>query len=147
MCGFTTAEGHFGPYYCALLFCSWTGLFLCQLIASLAPTGQAAINIFPVSLFAAVIFAGYIIFIPEFPTWLEAWGPYVSFMRFGFQAMVLNELVGNPDLSAYSNQFIEDLGFDDYSREECLSIIPVVFFLTFCFGILLALKYVNWEER
>jgi ABC-type multidrug transport system ATPase subunit len=146
MCGFTTAEGHFGPYYCALLFCSWTGLFLCQLIASLAPTGQAAINIFPVSLFAAVIFAGYIIFIPEFPTWLEAWGPYVSFMRFGFQAMVLNELVGNPDLSAYSNQFIEDLGFDDFSREECLSIIPV-FFLTFCFGILLALKYVNWEER
>jgi hypothetical protein len=67
-------------------------------------------------------------------------------MRFGFQAMVLNELVGNPDLSAYSNQFIEDLGFDDFSREECLSIIPV-FFLTFCFGILLALKYVNWEER
>ena len=146
MCGFWTEEGHFGVYYCALLFCSWTGLFCCQLIAAMAPTGQSAINIFPVSLFFSVIFAGYIIFIPEFPGWLEAWGPYVSFMRFGFQAMVLNEMNGNPDLSEYSGYFIESLGFDDYSREECLSIIPI-FFLSFALGVLGALKYINWEER
>jgi ABC-type multidrug transport system ATPase subunit len=144
MCGFR--EGHFGPYYCALLFCSWTGLFVCQATAALAPTGQAAINIFPVSLFFTVIFAGYIIFIPEFPSWLESWGPWVSFMRFGFQAMVLNELSGNEDLSEYSGYFIENLGFDDFSREECLSIIPV-FFLSFATLVLVGLKYVNWEER
>ena len=86
MCGFNDEEGHFGAYYCALVFCSWTGLFACQLIAALAPTGQSAINFFPVSLFFAVTFAGYIIYIPEFPTWLRSWGPYLSFMRFGFSS-------------------------------------------------------------
>jgi ABC-type multidrug transport system ATPase subunit len=146
MCGFREGGDRFGVFYCGMLFCSLCGLFCCQLIASLAPTGQAAINIFPVSLFFCIIFAGYVIFIPEFPAWLESWGPYVSFMRFGFQAMVLNELVGNEDLASYSQQFIEDLGFEDYTREECLSIVPI-FFLSFWVGILVALKYVNWEER
>jgi len=146
MCGFTTAEGHFGAYFIGLLLCSWTGLFSCQMIAALAPTGQAAINFFPVSLFFGVTFAGYIIYIPEFPEWLGSWGPYLSFMRFGFQALVLNEFVGNNDLNEFRVELVDNLGFDGYTRDYCLSVIPI-FTITMALIVLAALKYVNWEER
>mmetsp|Transcript_1087 Transcript_1087/g.1754 ORF Transcript_1087/g.1754 Transcript_1087/m.1754 type:complete len:1273 (+) Transcript_1087:64-3882(+) len=143
MCGFV--EGHFGPFFLALLLSSWTGLFCCQTIAALAPTGQAAINFFPVSLFITVVFAGFIVYIPTFPLWLRCWAPYVSFMRFAFQAMVLNEFSGNEDLEN-SDYFIDELGFDSYSRDYCLSVIPI-FTAFFAAAVLIALKYVNWEER
>lgn len=143
MCGFV--EGHFGPFWLVMMLSSWTGLFSCQTIAALAPTGQSAINFFPVSLFVTVTFAGFIVYIPTFPTWLRCWAPYCSFMRWAFQAMFLNEFSGNPDLKQ-SRYFIDELGFESYDRDYCISVIPI-FTLFFAAAVLLSLKYVNFEER
>ena len=143
MCGFV--EGHFGPFWLIMMLESWTGLFSCQLIAALSPTGQAAINFFPVSLFITVTFAGFIVYIPSFPLFLRCWAPYVSFMRWGFQAMFLNEFSGNGDLTQ-SDYFIDELGFGGYGRDYCISVIPV-FTAVFAALVLLSLKYVNFEER
>jgi len=143
MCGFV--EGHFGPFFLSLLLTSWTGLFVCQAIAALSPTGQAAINFFPVSLFITITFAGFIVYIPTFPLFLRVWAPYVSFMRWAFQALVLNEFSGNEDLEN-GDYFISEMGFESYDRDYCLSIIPIFTFLFAGLG-LYALRFINWEER
>lgn len=145
LAGLRTHEECFGAYYIVMLLISWTGLFVAQTMAALSPTGQAAINFFPVSLFISVAFAGYVVYIPSFPTWLRAWVPYISFMRWGFQALVLNEFSGNPNL-IYSQYYIDEMGFDTYSRDECIPIL-IIFVALFASIVLTALKYVNFEER
>jgi ABC-type multidrug transport system permease subunit len=143
MCGFV--DGHFGPFYLALLLISWAGLFTSQAIAAGSPTGQSAINLFPVSLFATVVFAGFIVYIPTFPVWLRCWAPYISVMRWGFQALVLNEFSGNDDL-VNSEYFINELGFQKYDRDYCIGVIPI--FITILASLcLIFLKFLNWEER
>jgi ABC-type multidrug transport system permease subunit len=145
MCGFTTAEGHFGAYYLINLLSSMTGLFVCQMLAAVSATGVQAVQLFPVALFSAVVFAGYIVYIPTFPDWLRVWAPYVSFVRYSFQALVLNEFSGNTDLEN-TEYWINELGFDTFTRDECW---PVVLFFAFFFAgsTLAALKFVNFEER
>jgi hypothetical protein len=51
----------------------------------------------------------------------------------------------NPDL-VLAETYIEDLGFDRYSRETCLSCLPF-FTLFFAVGVLVVLQFVNYEER
>lgn len=138
-------SGDFSFFYGVLYMTSITGLFVAQLIAGMAPTAQSAISLFPVALFFAVAFAGYIVYIPQFDYWLREWAPYGSFMRWGFQALVLNEFDGNGDLPSHQ-KYINALGFDDYSKEYCAPII-LVFTAVFCTLLLLALKYINFEER
>ena len=61
--------------------------------------------------------------------------------------MVLNEFSGNEDITDFNTeQFIENLGFDDYDRDYCLSVIPI-FTAGFSLAVLLSLRFVNWEER
>lgn len=135
----------FGLFLGVMILTSWTGLYACQLIAAISPSAQTAISGFPVALFFTITFAGYMIFIPSFPTWLESWAPYISFMRFSFQALVVNEFKDNSDLP-YGNAYLDTLGFNDYSAQTCAP-IPMVFMIFFASLLLAALKYINFEER
>lgn len=63
-------------------------------------------------------------YIPEFPVFLRAWAPYISFLRFAFQALALNELEDNSKLP-YGQQYIDTLGFDDFSKGQCIPIMLV----------------------
>jgi len=138
-------SGGFGLFYGVMVLTSWTGLFICQLIASVSPTSQSAISGFPVALFFTITFAGYIIFLPSFPAWLSTWAPYISFMRFSFQALVNNEFSNNSNLPL-GQEYINMLGFDDYTAEQCAP-VPIIFALFFATALLIALKYINFEER
>jgi hypothetical protein len=69
----------------------------------------------------------------------------LSCCRWGFQVLMLNEFEGNTDM-ALSEVYIEDLGFDDYSKDTCFYILPV--FIGFYAALQLgALKYISFEER
>lgn len=138
-------SGGFGLFCGVLIITSWTGLFVCQLIASVSPSAQSAISGFPVALFFTITFAGYMIFIPTFPDWLSSWAPYISFMRFSFQALVLNEFNDNSALP-YSQEYINSLGFQDYTASQCAP-VPLVFLVVFAALLLLALRSINYEER
>lgn len=70
---------------------------------------------------------------------------FVLFIRWGFQVLMLNEFQGNTDM-ALSEVYIEDLGFDDYSKNTCLACIPV-FIAFYALVQLTALKYISFEER
>jgi ABC-type multidrug transport system ATPase subunit len=143
MVGLTS--GGFGLFFGVMVLTSWTGLFNCQLIAAVSPSSQSAISGFPVALFFTITFAGYMIFIPSFPDWLGTWAPYISFMRFSFQALVVNEFKDNDDLP-YGNAYIDTLGFEDYSAQTCAP-IPLIFMSFFAIVLLYALKCINFEER
>jgi len=145
MSGFTDASGCYGYFFGVLYMTSLTGLFMAQLIAALAPTSQSAISLFPVALFFSVAFAGYIVYIPQFDPWLRAWAPYGSFMRWAFQGLVLNEFADNSALP-YHQIYINNLGFDTYSKEQCAPLV-IIFTLIFSVLELVALKYINFEER
>ena len=70
---------------------------------------------------------------------------YLSASRWGFQVLMLNEFQGNSDM-ALSELYIQDLGFDDYSENTCLYIVPV--FIVFYAAVqLTALKLISFEER
>lgn len=58
---------------------------------------------------------------------------------------MLNEFDGNTDM-VLSQVYIDDLGFDDYSEDTCMWILPVfiMFFAALQLG---ALKYISFEER
>lgn len=138
-------EGGFGLFFGVMVLTSWTALFLCQLIAALTPSGQSAISFFPVALFFMIAPAGYMVFLPSFPAWIGDWAPYVTFVRFSFQALVLNEFSDNSNLP-YGQEYINTLGFNDYDVNQCAP-IPLIFLLFFAAALLAALKYVNFEER
>ena len=106
---------------------------------------QIAIAMFPVSLVVIIIFAGYMVQIPTLAYWIRVWGPNISFLRFGFQALVRNELDNNDKL-VYGRKYIEMLGFQHYSARQCAP-VELVFAGVFAVALLCALKYVSFEER
>jgi hypothetical protein len=90
-------------------------------------------------------FVGYIVFIPKFPDWL-AWAPYISFIRYAFEAFVLNEFEGNNDVLPLEANYIELLGFNNFDKWLCIPIISL-FAVGNALFVLLVLSYVNFEKR
>lgn len=140
-----TSGGEFLFFLLVLIIDSLIGLYICVLTAAISHSTQVAVSLFPVVLFFSVAFAGYIVYIPNFPDWLGVWAPYVSFMRFAFQALALNELQQNDKLPV-AQQYVDLLGFDSLSKGECLPVLLV--FLGF-YAVLsyLAIKYLSFEHR
>lgn len=145
LAGLYNAPGHFVFFYLVMLMTSVIGLLICQLIAALSPSEQSAINFFPIVIYFTMAYSGFIIYIPTIPHWQRAWLPYASFYRWSFQALVLNELSGNSELSS-SEYYIDTLGFGGYSRDFCFWLLPL-FAMFFGLAEMLVLKFVSFEER
>jgi ABC-type multidrug transport system permease subunit len=145
MAGLRTTSGAFGFFVYILYISSLTGLLVCQAVSAVSPSTQAAIGLFPVSLFFTVSFAGFIVYLPKFPVWLGSWAPVISFMRFGFQALTLNEFDNNDELP-YEATYVDNLGFNTLSKDECAAYLLIFLVI---FGILayLPLHYLNFERR
>jgi ATP-binding cassette subfamily G (WHITE) protein 2 (SNQ2) len=146
MSSLNTASGCFGYFFGQLLLADWASLFLCQLVAALSPSPQVAISAFPIALFIAVTFAGYIVYLPSLDGWLRNWAPYLSFMRYPYQGLVLNEFSNNNSTLPLGEKFITSLGFDDYTKSQ-VAPANVIFSAGFATLLLLALKYVDFERR
>jgi ABC-type multidrug transport system ATPase subunit/ABC-type multidrug transport system permease subunit len=138
------AQYFFYFYYVLLLMSLWA-VQLAGFIASIATSTQTALSYFPIIMFINVGFAGYLIFIPQFPPWLGNWGPYVSVLRFAFQSLILNEFEDNPELPL-ANTYLSSMGFEQLSKTStALILIPFYFFFNLAF--FLGLKFVNFEKR
>jgi hypothetical protein len=79
--GLRNDPGNFLDFYVTLLLISITGMFACRAVAALAPSEQAAINLFPALIQFLMAFSGFGIFLPVMQTWLAVWAPYVTFVR------------------------------------------------------------------
>ena len=145
MCGFRSGPGHFGLYFLVYFLLSFTGYLNCMALACFASSAQTAIQLFPIVFLFQITFSGFIIFIPTFPLWLRAWGPYISYIRFGYQTLVVNELDGNNQVN-YSQEYLNMMGFESLSISQCWPII-FIFDAIFVIGAIVCLKYMNYEKR
>ena len=155
MTGFRSEWDAFLFFFFIACITSLNGLFYCQLLSVLSPSQQAAIALYPATLFFFISFTGYIIQIPALPTWLSG-VPDVSFLRWGFQSLVINEFQGNTMVFPEGNNgmttdqqyeaFVTAYGFEGYTRwngVQWLIVNAAVFRgLTF-----LGLRYVRYENR
>ena len=141
----THSSDNFGYYYFIMLLASICGNLIASFVASISPSTQAALSYYPIVLFFSVSFAGFLVYLPQFPEWIGDWAPYISFMRYAFQGLTLNEFHQSGDLPD-SGSYISQLGFDTLSKTDCASIL-FFWMLFYGFIFLLALKYINFEER
>ena len=81
LAGLRSGTTYFLDFYTTLLLMSFTGMFSCRAIAALAPSEQAAINLFPAMIQFLMAFAGFGIFLPVMQDWLAVWAPYITFVR------------------------------------------------------------------
>ncbi|GMI10474.1 hypothetical protein TrLO_g8347 [Triparma laevis f. longispina] len=138
-------------FYIIAALTSLCGLFYCQMLAVLSPTQQSAITLFPATLFFFISFAGYIVQLPSLPDWLSQ-VPNVSFLRWGFQALVINELEDNtfvfpaPTTEVLYKAFAEQYGIYGYSKWTSVPYLAINMgvFRLFTF---LGLRYVRYEKR
>lgn len=143
--GLREGAAYFGYFYIQTVMCSLVGLFSAGLVSAISRNTQAALSYFPVVMFLAVSFAGFAIFIPQFPPWLGNWAPYISYMRYALQGVTLNEFQDNPSMSQ-SSAYIDQLGYQYLSKTECAGIM-LPFIGAYALAYLLALQYINFEKR
>jgi ABC-type multidrug transport system permease subunit len=133
-------------YLVVLFINSLIGLFVCHFVAAIASSTQAAVSIYPVFLFFSIAFAGFIIYLPDFPPWLGTWAPYLSFMRYSMQAMSLNEFRNNDEALPYSELYLDSLGYSSFTVSECVG-YQSLFILVFGLLVLVAVEFVSFEVR
>lgn len=117
MVGFRPGAGYFLYFVYIMIVTDFIAFMVCQLVSNVSSSTEIAMSLFPVALFLATAFEGFIVFLPQFPDWLS-WASYVSYMRFSFQALVMNEFDDNPDLPLEST-YIHQLGFGSISLSQC----------------------------
>lgn len=77
--------------------------------------------------------------------WLGSWAPYLSFVRYGYQGLVLNEFKDNSELPLGQEE-IDSLGFDEFNKNVCVRIL-LLFTCVLSAVLLAALKWMNFERR
>lgn len=132
-------------FFVTLYLGSMTGYFVCQFIAVLSPNPQTAMGIYPIVVFTNLLYAGFLQFIPSMQHWLSGWAPYVSFFRWGYQALVLNEYVTNPELE-YTSYYINLFGFNTYTVGQCLGIL-VLYIAVFIALVSIGILKTDFEKR
>ncbi len=145
MAGLYPSADRFMFFFGSLFLCSLTGLFMCHLVANTCSSSQVSLTILPIFIFLAIMLSGYIVLIPDLPLVIRVWAPYCSFMRWSFQALVLNEFIDNSELPLGSF-YIADFDFSAPGKDTCLGILFcfTIAFMVLCLG---TLKYINFEKR
>ena len=122
----------------------------------MVPTSQMSVSIFPAALFVVVAFAGFVVRLPSLPRWLGSWAPLLSFGRWAFQGLVINEFAGNkhidysqiipPNVPNPYNVFIENFGFQNYDKWESLPILGISLgaLWIICY---VPIKFISFEKR
>jgi ABC-type multidrug transport system permease subunit len=143
--GLRAGASYYGYFFFLMLFASYCGMFLAYTAASVSRTTEVALSCFPAVFAFNMLYAGYLVYIPAMEEWQKTWLPYLSFFRYAFQGLVLNEFRNNDDLPE-SHEYIDRLGFDFISVGGCCAILTlfVGIFANFYY---LAIRYVDFEER
>lgn len=141
----TGLAGSFSYFWGVLYLTSITGAQMALFVAAASPSPMAAISLYLVCLFWVIAFSGFLVFLPEFAYWLRCWAPDLSYLRWGFQGLVLNELKDNSALPL-GPIYIDSLGFGNYNQEHCVSLIPI-FAIAMSILSCTALHFLNFERR
>jgi hypothetical protein len=118
--------------------------FMMQTIAGFAPTLEVAMSLVVMVISMTTTFAGYLIYIPAFPSWLS-WATNLTYVRYAFEALVINEMKDNSDLPL-AFYYLDELSFETRTAAEC-AVMLWVFVAIHGFLSYLMLKTVNYIRR
>lgn len=88
MAGYRAGAEYYGMYILVMLVTALYGFAICQLVASLSPTPQTAMSVFPVIVFSLMSVAGYFISLENLDDWLRSWAPRISPLRWSTQVVL-----------------------------------------------------------
>jgi len=121
-CGLAAGFDSFAYFYVILSLVSITSLSLCELVATVAPSSQAAVAAYLPMALVLVAFGGYVVLIPSLPSSIMA-VPDLSFVRWAFQGLLANQYPGDAKV-------LDLYGFAGVDRTD--SICPMVLALVVC---------------
>lgn len=130
-------------FYIVMYGLSLAGYAFSNVIAALTPNQQSAMNLYSALFQFCMFFCGYSIPVDEVPVYWK-WATKISFARYSFESLALNELSGDDDDEAV--YYLNYWGFYHDSKWRTLGyfILDVVFFHILAW---LAMKYVSHERR
>eukprot|EP01039_Chlorochromonas_danica_P004846 gene4846-5314_t len=143
----TGLRKEWSAFFCFLyivLVTDWIGCMVCQMVSYVSASAEIAMSFFPVALFFAMAFEGFIVYLPQFPKWLQ-WADNLSYMRFSFQAVVVNEFSGNSELPL-EEIYLSNLGFQELDAWQCGAILWAFVVIHTVLSYLL-LAYLDFEKR
>ncbi len=118
----------FGVFILILMLEAMTAISLGLAISALTPSLEAALGIGPPTIIVALIFGGFYINISSLPI-VANWIPYVSFLKWTFEALCVNEFQGEKFNCAQASQgackttgeqVLESLSFGGRSTSEAV---------------------------
>jgi hypothetical protein len=124
MAGLRWGAEYFFFNYVISAFGSLSGLYLCQYLAASYPTPPLAISKYTTLAAFLMGFSGYLVRLPTLPSYLFYWAPFISFFRWSYQPIFLNEFSDDEEV-------VEDYGFKTEDKWEsfAIQILFMVFFL------------------
>ena len=132
-------EGAFGTFLLVLISVSICSVSLGLLISAVMPSFEAAIGVGPLFVVVMILFGGFYIDIDSLPE-VANLVPYVSILRWSFQALAINEYTGltftcvpNEQCISSGEQKLATLGFGGKSVSYALGGIWIM-----CFAIVAA---------
>lgn len=120
--------------YFVMYLCSSTFM---TVLSNITPNNDLAFasGAFFISIF--FLFSGFFVLLPNLPTWLS-WIPYITWVKYGFQAVVINEFRDR----SFGSSLISSLDFDkNPSTMGGALAITITWFIIFAAQSLLALHY------
>eukprot|EP00045_Choanoeca_perplexa_P009456 m.91264 g.91264 ORF g.91264 m.91264 type:complete len:614 (+) comp14904_c0_seq1:40-1881(+) len=137
MIGFHSTAGTFFINLVTFILMYLTSSTFMTLLSNLTPNMDLSFALGAFFMTVFFLFAGFFVRLSELPGSL-AWINYFNWVRFGFQALVINELEHN----ALGRTIIQDLDFDSHPHGKGAAIgILVLWYLAFVGQSFLALKY------
>ena len=121
-----------------------------MLISALLPSVEAAPQLAPLVVVLLLTFSGYFLNEDSIPDWI-GWIKYISFIRYAFQGLMINEFAGNQFTCVYEDgspadvcldgdAYLQRLNFDDdtIALSCVLLIVIAVAFNAVAYGVLVA---------
>lgn len=140
----SSSSKYFGIFFSVVLILNYIGIFSSILSASVASSIELALAIYIVFLFTSIIYAGGLIYLTELDHWQRDWIPYLNFLRYGLQALMLNQFDNNSDYPGRSVLLSDNLAFDTITLRGCIG-ISIIFLFSFAILSYLALRYINFD--
>ena len=95
MCNFRPGAGHFFIYYAIIVIVVNIAYAYGMMIVNLIPNPQIALQVFPLLFMPLMIFSGFYLNKENTPKYF-IWVQYISFIKWAFQGIVLNEFTDVP---------------------------------------------------
>ena len=136
LAGLRPEPNYFAIFFCILLLEAQCAVALGMLISALLPSVEAAPQLAPLVVILFLTFSGYFLNEDSIPDWI-GWIKYISFIRYAFQGLMINEFKDASFDCNYSdgtlsptcmdgNAFLRRMNFHNYSVQMNIVLLVVI---------------------